>query len=150
MSPLTKAVLVGLLGVVTAMVIVAAVLALTATDEGAIELRLGDDRFREVDAVRGAERIETDGTPLIFGDLVGSDRPIYLQHLGSDPNEGWVAIEAVIADTDSCVAQWEPREEVFVDDCSDARYPPDGTGLITYEATVDDDGRVVVDLRAPG
>src|SRR5688500_11087544 len=60
------------------------------------EVNLGDKRFVVGRADRFAERIDEQGAPILFKDPLTSKpgRELYVQHLGDDEEEGWVAIEA--------------------------------------------------------
>ncbi len=48
-----------------------------------------------------------------------------------------------------CVVRWEGDRRAFVDPCSEREYPADGTGLVSFPTEVNQDGRVVIDLRTP-
>lgn len=119
------------------------------TDSGDVQVRLGDDVFVVGDAERFAEIIAEDQQPLLFTSL-SRNRPIYVQHLGSDPQTGWSAIDARSpSDPDGCETGlvWEIGNQVFRDSCSPTdTYPPDGEGLLQYDARVDEDGELFVDL----
>ncbi len=100
-----------------------------------------------VRAERMAETIEKTG-PLPFQDPSG-DRDVYLQHTGDDPEQGWVLVLAYPAGREGeekCAIMWDARREVFRSPCTDSTHPPDGTGLTTFPAPVED-GKVVIDLR---
>ena len=144
MSLASKLILGGIFAVVLAICVIGAVLAITAGDDG-VEVRLGDDEFRAVDAETGADTIAEDRTPLVFPDPIAAGRPLYVHHLGPRPAVGWIAVEAIAPGTDECLVEWDVDAQEFVD-CEQLRYPADGTGLTAYPAEVDDDGRVVVDL----
>jgi hypothetical protein len=104
------------------------------------------DLFVAGQAARLSAAVAEDG-PLLLPDLLGGSRDIYLQHLGGDD---WRAFEArPPGAAERCVLQWDAAPRQFSDSCSAATYPADGTGLVTYPARVDRDGRVVVDLRDP-
>ena len=115
------------------------------------EVNLGDKRFVVGRADRFAERIEEQGAPILFKDPLTSKpgRELYVQHLGADEDEGWLAIEAYSPGERKleCLLTWDTRTDEFVDPCSDARYPADGTGLTVYPGEVDDRTAVVIDLR---
>lgn len=146
MSRATKLLLGGIFAVVLAICVVGAVLAIVAgNDDGSIEVNLGDDTFAEIDAQLGAELIAEQG-PLIFPDPSGGNRPLLLQHLGSDPEREWYAMVAVAPGTEACIVEWRPDDDQFKD-CEGTVYPADGTGLIRYLTTVED-GQVTVDLRS--
>ncbi|HET7486983.1 MAG TPA: hypothetical protein VFJ85_03580 [Acidimicrobiales bacterium] len=107
---------------------------------------LGSPTFEVGRATRLAKAIG-DGGPFLFQDplSLGRGRNIYLQHLGSDPDTGWSAIEARLPAEPSCTIAWKQARAAFVD-CHGAAHPADGKGLVTYPATVDN-GHVRVDLR---
>ena len=93
-----------------------------------------------------ARTIARDG-PILFPDPQGRSRDIFVQHLGDD---AWLAFEARAAGASrNCVLRWEQGPRQFVDPCTGAVYPPDGAGLVRFPTTVNDDGKVVVDLRSP-
>lgn len=87
--------------------------------------------------------------PLLFQDLLGNERDIYVQHLGGDD---WRAFEAhAPGAARRCVLKWNKVTRTFTDPCNaSASFPADGAGLTTFPTDVDRDGRVIVDLRAPG
>jgi hypothetical protein len=90
--------------------------------------------------------VERDG-PLLFQDPLGRGRDIYVQYLGPG---GWKAFEARPPGAPApCVLRWDAEGRRFTDPCSGVTYPSDGTGLVSYPARVDDDGRLRVDLRSP-
>lgn len=109
---------------------------------GDVELsNLGDRDFEAGDAERLAERIAKDHAPLLFPDASpNQSRPIYLDHAGGPPTEGWVAILAV---EDGCERTYTGNGYV---DCEGRGFPREGTGLTRYATRVDD-GTVYVDLR---
>jgi hypothetical protein len=111
------------------------------------DLNLGDDVFDAGEVDRIAKEIEDNG-PALFGDVAGrASRDIIVQHIGDDPNEGWLAFDAREPGASrDCFAEWVPEEEHFEDTCTDTVYPPDGEGLRQYSVEVRD-GRVEVDLR---
>jgi hypothetical protein len=113
-----------------------------------VELNLGDDVFNAGEVDRISAEIE-DGGPLLFGDVAGrAERDIIVQHLGDDPDEGWLAFDAREPGADrDCFAEWVVDEEHFEDTCTGEVYPPDGDGLRQYDVTVRD-GEVEVDLRS--
>ena len=115
------------------------------------DVNLGDKRFVVGRADRFAERIEEQGSPILFKDPLTSrpGRELYVQHLGNDENEGWLAVEAYAPGQRKleCLLTWDTRTDEFVDPCSKARFPADGTGLTVYPGEVDDRTAVVIDLR---
>jgi hypothetical protein len=119
-------------------------------DTPGFENRLGADAF-EVPYDVLLERIERDGAPVLFPDLlVDGDLYIYVNHLGPGPQEGWVAFEAKRPGADlSCTLDWHASERQFVDPCTGETYPADGDGLRQFPTDIDEDGDLVVRLRPP-
>jgi hypothetical protein len=97
-------------------------------------------------ASQRAAAVDRDG-PLLFPDPRGGSRDIYVQHLGG---EDWVAFEARVSGAPrQCVLRWDKAARNFVDPCDGHIYPADGTGLVSFATTVNDKGRVIVDLGNP-
>lgn len=150
---------VGAAGVAAGLVLVA-VMVWLAGSSGQVEVRLGDRDFRELDAARISAEIAERG-PVLFSDVAGGSRDIILQHLGADPESGWLAFEARRAGQDRrCFFEWQAdggdTGEAgegggwFVNSCDpgdvvDAR----GTGLVQFPVSVVD-GDVRVDINAGG
>ena len=118
-----------------------------AQNSGDIEVRLGDDTFRSLDADAMSAEIAENG-PILFPDVGGGTRDIYLQHLGTDAESGWLAFDARIAGTDrTCNVTWDVATEQFEDPCrAGTSYPADGTGLDQIPVYVEE-GDVIVDLN---
>ncbi len=136
----------GIFLIVLGICIAGAVLAIASNDPD-VEVNLGDDEFELEDVDGAAERIAEDG-PDIFPDPTGGNRPIMVNHLGDDPETGWVAVLAIAPDTESCIVQWDADDEVFRD-CEGDTYPPDGEGLEQFPTRVEGDS-LYVDLgRGP-
>jgi hypothetical protein len=97
-----------------------------------------------------AERAAADiarGGPRLFPDPQGRSRDIFVQHLGGTE---WIAFEARAAGAPrQCTLRWLQGPRQFVDPCDGRMFPPNGAGLVTFPATVDEDGRVIVDLGSP-
>ena len=109
---------------------------------------LGDDTF-DLNAAFMARAVERDG-PVLFQDLLGGNRDIYVQHLGDHPREGWRAFRATAPGADRrCTLVWDADEEVFRDErCgTGAVFPADGAGLEQYRAEVEGANKLVIDLR---
>ena len=86
--------------------------------------------------------------PFLVADASPSQRrDIYIQHLGADDGEGWLAVSAFAPDqTDrTCFLRWDGSQ--FEDQCTDETFPADGTGLTQYHVRLDD-GRLYVDLNS--
>lgn len=110
------------------------------------EAGLGDTVFQVGKAERLARNIADDGPFLVQDPLsAGRGRNVYVQHLGDDPDTGWLAVEARLPGDAGCAVRWAADEAAFVD-CRGGQHPADGTGLTTYPAEVTA-GRVSVDLR---
>ena len=70
-----------------------------------------------------------------------------MQHIGDDPDEGWVAFGAFDPDDPSCLVEIDREAKVLVNACDrDVTYPLDGEGLRFYPTSVED-GRVYVDIN---
>lgn len=136
----------GILLIVVAICVAGAVLAI-ANDSQDAQINLGVDEFELPNVERAAARIAEDG-PDQFNDLTGGNRPILVNHVGDDPEEGWVAVLAIAPGTEACLVNWDADDEVFKD-CEGTAYPPDGEGLETFTTRVED-GSLFVDLgRGP-
>jgi hypothetical protein len=150
-------------GRVLAVSLVAIALAVTAAfglavlaNRGSVDVRLGDDTFVVSDAESAAEQIADNG-PILYPDAGSGDRDIYLQHLGDEPEAGWLAFAARPPRTPrECTLVWSADDEVFrlldADSerrgpCNGQEYPADGEGLASYPVTVRD-GDLDVDLNA--
>jgi hypothetical protein len=111
---------------------------------------LGDATF-DTNAAFLAGEIAKDG-PVLFQDLAGGSRDIYVQHLGDDPKTGWYALKATAPGAPRrCTLTWDRAARVFRDTrCgTGATFPEDGTGLERFQATVPAQNRLVVDFRTP-
>jgi hypothetical protein len=144
-------------GVVAALAIAFGVARLAS--QGKVDVRLGTDTFTQQDAEDAAEKIAEDG-PILYPDTAGGDRDIVLQHLGDDPATGWIALAARppgVARECTIRVPGRNRDEPFMlldpdgevsGDCDGREFPPDGEGLPRYPVTVDEDGKLDVDLNA--
>jgi hypothetical protein len=141
-----KALLVAGVGVAVALLL--AFLVAQAAHRGDVDIKLGDDRFDAGQVESIAEAIDDgDGLPLLYQDLVGRDRNLYVQHLDDNPRRGWVAFGAFDPDDPSCAVGLDRVAGVLVNACDpDVTYPLDGTGLRYYPAVVED-GRLYVDIN---
>ena len=144
-------VIAGLTGVVLAGIALAFVVRFVSQRPD--DVNLGDKDFVVGRADVFAERIEEQGSPILFKDPLTSrpGRELYVQHLGSDVEEGWLAIEAYAPTAGprrlACLLTWDRDDRHFVDPCTKQTYPPDGEGLATYPGEVDDRTAIVIDLR---
>jgi hypothetical protein len=138
-----RATIIGVVGVVVGTVLILAVLFAgnlgggdkvhTTTSRATFDVGPAKDR---------AAAVDRDQTPLLFQDPVQFDRPIYVQHLGSDPKAGWLAFDAALG---SCVLTWHRDTQEFTD-CNGRRLPAAGGDMHHYPATVQND-HVIVDLN---
>jgi len=108
---------------------------------------LGDETF-DANASALAAQVARDG-PILFPDLLGRGRDIYVQHLSEDPKLGWRAFRATAAGKDrTCTLRWEAAPRRFSDPCDPTTtYPENGLGLEQFQATVQGANKLVVDLR---
>ena len=135
------AVAIVLIGVVTVFVALAA-------SRGDVKINLGDERFNAGQTDRLAKEIDEGGDlPFLYQDLVGNDRHLFVQHVGDDPDEGWVAFSAFDPDEPSCAIEIDREEKVLVNACDRSeRYPLHGEGLRYYPVSIED-GRIYVDVN---
>lgn len=84
---------------------------------------------------------ERDGVPALFPDPVGGRQPIFVWHVGQDPDEGWTAYDAQVAGSP---LELDVEDEVLRAD-DGTEYPFTGEGLPSYEVEVID-GRLSIDL----
>ena len=141
-----KALLVAGVGVAVALGLTFAVAVLAS--KGEVDIKLGDDRFDagQVESITTAIDDE-DGLPLLYQDLVGRGRNIYVQHLEESPRRGWVAFSAFDPDDPSCSVAIDRAAKVLVNACDETvTYPLDGTGLRYYPTTVEGN-RLYVDIN---
>jgi hypothetical protein len=142
-------VLITAIGAVVAAALLFAIVARAMTTTNTASTDEGTRREAEFDvgpAEQRAAAVARDG-PLLFPDPRGGSRDIYVQHLGG---KDWVAFEARAGGAPrQCVLRWEQPARHFVDPCDGRIFPPDGSGLVTFPARVDDDDRVIVDLGSP-
>ena len=144
-------VVVGLAGVVAAVVLLAFVVWIVGSGDKKVDVWLGDDTFADLDANRTASRIASSG-PVLFSDVSGNrTRDIYVQHLGDDPKQGWLAFDARRPGAErKCYVEWKAAERHFVDRCDGAIFAADGAGLTQYAASVNDAAKVVINLNQVG
>ena len=131
---------------VAAVAIGAGIIALASwlAGTGKIQTTLGKDVFDVGSTTVLAREVQADG-PLLFQDLLGHTRDIYVQHLGGTR---WTAFEAHAPGAERrCQLEWRRRQHDFRDPCTRRVYPGDGAGLVHYRATVNRKDRLVVDLR---
>ena len=114
-------------------------LMLRLADSGGVDVRLGDAEFRAGSAESRSDDI-AEGGPLLFPDPRGSDRNIFIQHLGEDTNRGWLVFETRWPGSpSSCSLTWEAASRQFVPpdslECEGLpRAEEDGTAAMTEAA----------------
>ena len=128
--------------VVLAICVAGAVLAIAANDPD-VDVNLGDDEF-EIEQVEARAALVPAEGALRFADPTGGDRPIIVNHLGGDPDTGWVAVLAITPGTSGCIVDWDNDTGAF-EDCEGETYPPDGEGLDQFPTRVEDN-TLFVDL----
>jgi hypothetical protein len=141
-----KALLVAGVGVVVALGL--AFLVAQAASRGDVDINLGDDRYNAGQVESIADDIaDESGLPLLFQDLVGGGRNLYVQHLDDNPRKGWVAFGAFDPDEPSCAVQIDRDAKILVNACDETvTYPLDGTGLRFYPTQVEGN-RLFVDIN---
>ena len=136
--------------IVVVMGVVLFVIALPSLNEsGSVSTPTRALTFAAGPAKERAAAVAADG-PFLFSDVGGGDRDIYLQHVGTDPLQGWTAFDARFPGSPrECTLVWNRETEVFrePDSCPNPRtVPADGTGLAIYPVNVTADEQVVIDL----
>ena len=120
------------------------------TETSPVEVRLGSEPFDAGFATRQAEAIATEG-PILYSDVAGGERDIYVQHVGEDPRSGWYAFDARRTGAGrACTLGWDAASRQFEDPCDGAAVDERGTGLTQFAVEgsgPEGDERVVVDLR---
>jgi hypothetical protein len=141
-----SAVVVGLAGVIAGIGLFVVITLLAST--GGVQVQLGDDTFEAGEIGRISQEI-VDGGPILYSDVAGGSRDIYLQHLGDDPEIGWSAFAAQQPGADrECFLDWQADQAIFVDPCDLSEWLADGTGLPQYVVIVDTDlGVISVDIN---
>ncbi len=140
-----KALLVAGVGVAVALGL--AFLVAQAASRGDVDIKLGDDRFNAGQIESISAPIDKDGFPLLFQDLVGGNRNIFVQHLEAGVRRGWVAFGAFDPDDPSCTVSIDRDARLLVNDCDPmVTYPLDGTGLRYYPTSVEGN-RLWVDIN---
>ena len=147
-----SAVLVGITGVVIA-VLLGAMVVWAARSSDTVQVQLGDTQFDAGFIGRQADEIAARG-PILYADA-GSrgQRDIYLQHVGEEPDVGWLAFEVRRpADPRNCSAVWNAERRIFElsssndEACEPLSFNELGCGLPRVPVAVIDD-KVIVYLN---
>ena len=126
--------------------LVVTLLVAQAANRGDVEVRLGDDRFDAGKVSAIADTIADDGgMPILYQDLVGRDRNLFVQHVGDDDETGWVAFGAFVPGDPECAIEITEQRDRIVD-CEGREQPLDGAELRAYPVAVED-GRLLVDIN---
>lgn len=161
----TRAVGLAVLALIIAIAIAWAIIAFSGGGPNT-RLQLGDDVFRAGNATRMSKQIVEAG-PLLFSDVSGrgQNRPVFLNHFGDDPEQRWVAFDAVAQGApENCFLYWSANRDLFEERsvtkfttdaegeplgelCRDITFPPNGEGLKQYRWKVDDEGLLTIDFR---
>lgn len=114
--------------------------------DGRTEVEVGDPVFVVGPAEDLAPVVADDG-PFLFPGPTGGGRDLWLQHLGDEPTEGWIAFSARASGAAlECAVEWRADDRTFVDSCDGTVYPEDGDGLVRYPVSVGPAGDVEIDL----
>ncbi len=101
-------------------------------------LVLGDPNFGQINVFRMAESIDDDG-PVLWPDIASNTRDIWLQHIGDDVGEGWVAFDARLPGAGrECNVEWSVANQTFTDPCTGEVFPADGEGLPQIPVFIDE------------
>jgi len=127
------------------------ILTVKLAQSGRVKSQLGDKVFSVGPARELATEIATvsgdRGGPFLFQAPVGN-RDIYLQHVGTDPDHGWLAFDAHLpGEARTCVLKWSVSSHLFSDPCGARTVPADGGDLPHYPAAVNGQHRVEIDFR---
>lgn len=132
---------------VAALIVIGVIIA--SNSGNSVELKIGDSDFRNINANGLANEIRENG-PVPFSDLVGSNRAVWVNHMGNSSDDGWVAFFARVPESPECIVEWNPDIEMFFDTCDDTNtYPPTGEGLETVPTRVES-GNLIVDINRLG
>ena len=141
MNPGLRAVVIAAVGVIGGVALVFLLASSGSDDESGLQFQLGDDEFKAGVATLQAEEIVENG-PITYPDPADFDQPIWVQHLGEDPERGWYAFDAVV--NGDCIVNWEADQQEFVD-CNGVSYLADGTGLRQFTVRIEG-GELRIDL----
>ncbi len=118
------------------------------TSSGKVQPQLGPERFDAGAATDRAAEIAERG-PFLLPDVAGHDRDVFIQHVGTNPRDGWLAFAArQTGASRDCTLEWHTEQDEFVDPCDGATVDANGDGLTQYSVEVSDTGEVIVDFRS--
>lgn len=144
-----SAVLVGITGVVIALLLGAMVVWVARTSD-TVQVQLGDTRFDAGFTGRISEEIAARG-PILYPDAGSRGaRDLYVQHIGDDPAVGWLAFSVRRpADPRDCTAVWNADRRTFTLTsstevvCDPVTFNELGCGLVRYPVGLIDDKLIV-------
>ncbi len=147
-----SAVVVGLTGIIIALLLGGMVL-WVASSSDTVAISLGDAQFDAGFTGRQAEEIAARG-PILYADAGSAgQRDLFIQHIGADPEVGWLAFSARrVGDPRDCSIVWDDGSRTFAlvsstDAVCDAiSFDELGCGLLRYPVEVIDD-KVIVFLN---
>jgi len=162
-------VVIGVGALIIAVAAASGMIQLASGGKGPVQVRLGDETFDAGFTSRMAKQIKADG-PLLFSDVSGRGQrqPIYVNHFGDEDKTRWVALSAVAPGAaEGCFLSWNPDRNLFEERrapeqadrdslgaiCRDVTWSADGSmgsdgsSLTAFPWKVDDDERLVIDLR---
>lgn len=146
----SRSVILGVAGIAVGIILVLVLFVIaipSLTESGTIEVKLGSDTYDAGSAESRASNI-AEGGPLLFSDVSSGSRDIYLQHIGSDPKEGWLAFDARPNGTGrECTLRWNNSAKNFTNPCTNETVSAEGTGLTQYNVTITENGKVIVNLK---
>ena len=142
----SSAIIIAILAVLVAVAVLFFVASWGGRDSGSGGLKLGDDTFEAGELERISAEVADRG-PILYSDVAGGERDIYLTHLGEEQELGWFAFAAQQPGADrECFVEWDADQELFVDRCTAETFLADGTGLPQYVVTIEDE-ELVIDIN---
>lgn len=150
-APARQAILIGLgalFGLLAVVFLVTRLDQLSGGDGQTVQV--GDPIFSPGQADDLAMAIDAKG-PLLLQDAASGSRDIWVNHLGTDPERGWVvfAVREEGAPRE-CFANWNADDRTFVDTCDETVFPENGEGLEHYAVSVNSEGALTINLNALG
>ncbi|MEM7143435.1 MAG: hypothetical protein AAF548_20640 [Actinomycetota bacterium] len=146
-----SAVVVGLTGIVVAALLGGMVLWFANTNPDVV--RIGDTTFDAGFIGRQADEVDARG-PILYADAgTRRERDLFVQHIGDDPEVGWLAFSARrVGDPRDCSVEWDEDTRTFslVSStdfvCDEVTFDELGCGLERFPVEVIDD-KVIVFLN---
>ncbi len=142
----SRAIIIAITAVLMAVGLLFVIASWGGRDGGSGGLKLGDEAFEAGQVERIANEIKDRG-PILYSDVAGGERDIYLVHLGDELELGWSAFAAQQPGADrDCFVEWDVDQELFVDPCTGETFLADGTGLPQFVVIIEDE-ELVIDLN---